>query len=298
MRMVLENTNNVVAALNFTYIIITSFIGIVALNFNNYTTLQYEKNKYISNLKSNLAISNLLAELNKINSINKISFSFFFAGWIIGYIYFNIIMIYIIKILVFMGDNNLDIFYFKINPDMGVSGKLIDAAYFNFAIFLLAIIWYFVYMRMKWNIVPEQSITWKSKIQLCALCSLAGAIVMSISLILIYVLFAIIPEYSASHVDICTIFLLPLLIGGCLVSFYCLKYSCEKIIAINNESKTRISEFYETGYPCVIISTTSKEITGKIKSILDKRVLIIIDKNKNTIVVPWNNIIFIKLIAS
>jgi hypothetical protein len=294
--MVWNNTHEV--ALNFTYIIATSLIGFIASNLNYSVILQYEKNKYSSYLNGNSAVFNSLFELKKVSSIYKHSLSFFFVGWIIGYIYFNILMIYIIKILVFVTENNLDIFYFMINPYIGVSGKLIDAAYFNFTIFLLAIIWYFIYVHTKLQITSEQSITWKFKGQLYSLCTLAGTIFISFILIFIYILKSIIPEFVVTEIDYATIFLSPLFVLGFLATYLCIKRSCDKILDLKNESKMRISELYEIGYPCVTISTTSKEINGKIKNILDSSVLIIIDKNKNTIAIPWNNIIFIKILDS
>ena len=284
--------------INLTTILITSLIGVVVSNLNYSVILQYEKNKYISVLKENPAVFNLLSGLKQIDFINRHAVSFFFLGLFVGYVYFNLAMIVIIKVLVFITANNLDIFYLNINPYIGVNGKLIDAAYFNFTILLLAIIWYFIYKDVKLNIIPGQSITWIFKVKMYSLCILVGSIFISITLISIYIFKSIIPEFVITVDAYATILLSPAFILGYLFSYLCVKLSYNKISNAKKESEISISEFYEMGYPCVTISTTSNKIDGQIKSIIDRTVLIIIDKHKNTIAIPWSNITFIKILDS
>ncbi len=268
----------------------------MATNLNYLVNIQYEKNKYFGFFKKNDAIYNVLSEVGRIESINRYAISHFFTGWFLGYIYFNFVMIYIIKTLVFMSTNNFSLFYFDIDPYVGINGKLIDAAYFNLTIFLLAIFWYIIYKHVKLNVIPGQSVSRKSKGLLYTLCILAGAIFISIFLIFIYIIKSIIPEFIFSELTYDLFFLVPFFIGGFLVSYFCIKLSYSKVINAKKTAENNISEFYKKGYPYVTISTSSKKIEGKIITVHDKNVIILEEDPNKTVAIPWINIIFIEVL--
>lgn len=64
---------------------------------------------------------------------------------------------------------------------------------------------------------------------------------------------------------------------------------------MTQDAKNTISNFYDKGYPYVLINTSSKQIKGKVTGVLDKNIIILTEKNNKIIATSWGEIVTIAI---